>query len=48
MVLDSVGLDNFTKGLSILTVIKGPAAIVGPPFAGNNYYNYITANVLLH
>ncbi|CAC5378887.1 unnamed protein product [Mytilus coruscus] len=37
MVLDSVGLDNLTKGLGVLTVLKAPAAVFGPPFAGVLY-----------
>ncbi|XP_076098903.1 monocarboxylate transporter 12-like isoform X2 [Mytilus galloprovincialis] len=37
MVLDSVGLDNLTNGLGVLTVLKAPAAVFGPPFAGVLY-----------
>lgn len=40
MVLDSVGLDNLTNGLGVLTVLKAPAAVFGPPFAGNKKVLY--------
>ena len=37
MVLDSLGIDRFTKGLGVISVLKGPAAIIGPPLAGIYY-----------
>ncbi|KAJ8308153.1 hypothetical protein KUTeg_013027 [Tegillarca granosa] len=37
MVLDYLGLDRLTSAFGLITFAKGPAAIFGPPIAGNLY-----------
>ena len=37
MVLDSIGINRLTRGLGVICVLKGPAAIIGPPLAGIYY-----------
>ena len=34
MIMDYLGLEQLTAGFGFVTMLKGPAAIIGPPFAG--------------
>lgn len=46
--LEYVGLDNLTPAFGLITMAKGPAAIVGPPLAGGLYQltkNYSYSNI---
>jgi len=37
--LEYVGLENLTSAFGFVTMVKGPAAIAGPPLAGSYLYN---------
>lgn len=34
MIMDYLGLDQLTAGFGFVTMLKAPAAFIGPPFAG--------------
>ncbi|XP_022333147.2 monocarboxylate transporter 12-like isoform X1 [Crassostrea virginica] len=49
MIMDYLGLEQLTAGFGFVTMLKGPAAIIGPPFAGallGMTGNYETVNGL--
>lgn len=35
MIMDYLGLDQLTAGFGFVTMLKAPAAFIGPPFAGS-------------
>lgn len=40
MIMDYLGLDQLTAGFGFVTMLKAPAAFIGPPFAGSIYNLY--------
>lgn len=34
MILDYLGLEHLTAAYGFVTMLKSPAAVIGPPFAG--------------
>lgn len=37
MIMDYLGLDQLTAGFGFVTMLKAPAAFIGPPFAGSPF-----------
>lgn len=43
MIMDYLGLDQLTAGFGFVTMLKAPAAFIGPPFAGSLFAAFTIA-----